>query len=306
MVQHQHHDSYFLGENNLIPPTRSRQRIGDEAEMFKAHRKNSTITSDSEDETATSLSSSQFEDEHHDGTSSRSSCRLGQDVEACTTVEIPDRKHVSFSNVQVRTYELIVGDNPDCSFPLSLGWRYQEEDTLDVDSFEQQRHERQEDAIGNTYTNLQQPQHQPPGPSKCLPKFPLTLHQRRLRLRSLGHTEVDLRRAERKRRIELALQWAGGQFPKEEDFPYSKKYYLNYVLWWQTNKSFEGAPAFWVDSRSCIHSYTFVFLRFQSLHVETYLGRQQCMQRCCLCILNYTKTLFLFVNDAVVSMYAFT
>ena len=85
------------------------------------------------------------------------------------------------------------------------------------------------------YKSQQQQQQPSPGPfsqplKEKLPILPLTLQERRLRLRSLGYTEQQLRKAERKRRIELSLQWASGQFPKQMDYPYSQRYFLNYVL----------------------------------------------------------------------------
>ena len=59
---------------------------------------------------------------------------------------------------------------------------------------------------------------------------PLTLYERRLILRAQGHSEQILRNEERRRRIELSLQWASGHFPKQDDFPYSQRFFLNYVL----------------------------------------------------------------------------
>ena len=43
---------------------------------------------------------------------------------------------VSFSDVTVRHYELVLGDNPYCKFPLALGWSYGLEETHKVDHFE--------------------------------------------------------------------------------------------------------------------------------------------------------------------------
>ena len=124
-------------------------------------------------------------------------------------------KHVSFSEVHVRTYQVILGDNPECSCPLSLGWKHTVWDIVDIDTYETLKERTREQHLA--------------GPLSFA-RAPLSLHERRLRLRSMGFTENELRRSERKRRIELSLQWAGGQFPKSEEFPYSNHFFLNYVL----------------------------------------------------------------------------
>mmetsp|Transcript_6833 Transcript_6833/g.13899 ORF Transcript_6833/g.13899 Transcript_6833/m.13899 type:complete len:162 (+) Transcript_6833:120-605(+) len=52
------------------------------------------------------------------------------------------KKTVSFSTVQVRSYQVILGDHPYCSegCPLSLGWDYEEQDKATVVSdFEARR-----------------------------------------------------------------------------------------------------------------------------------------------------------------------
>ena len=128
---------------------------------------------------------------------------------SCTSLRA--EKRVSFSEVQVRIYELIPGDNPDCSFPLSLGWKHSKTETWGVDAYEKQG-KRGEHSGCDFF------------------RAPLSQYERRLRLRSLGFTEKELRQAERKRRVELCLQWSYGQFPKSEDYPYSHHYFLNYIL----------------------------------------------------------------------------
>ncbi|CAB9501195.1 expressed unknown protein [Seminavis robusta] len=154
-----------------------------------------------------------------------------------------NKKQVSFDGIQVRTYEVILGDNPDCSYPLSLGWRYNLSDTMDLDTYEGQRQqEKAQNVSAKDINKMHIGQLLSLSPTLnsssaidystegTLLPFPLTLHERRLRLRTLGHSEESLRQAERKRRIQLSMEWAGGQYPKQEAFPYSKKFFLHYVL----------------------------------------------------------------------------
>lgn len=157
------------------------------------------------------------------------------------TKKSTNKKHVSFSNVQVRTYEVILGDNPDCSFPLSLGWRYDAGDAVDVDTYESQYQQAPPEKHREDLHSMHIAQVLNPllsvSPSAIdystegsMTPLPLSLHERRLRLRAQGHSEQSLRQAERKRRIQLSMEWASGKFPKEETFPYSKKFFLHYVL----------------------------------------------------------------------------
>ena len=241
MVQHQNYQAHLLHRRQ---PRESAHGC-DDAEIVKAHQHpkyeklhNAPPPATSgEDETVNHSITSVDDDEFHAAIISHKQPDIGALTHASLTIndDKEKQKHVSFSNVQVRTYDLILGDNPDCSFPLSLGWRYNEQDKLDVEAFEHQRELKREERVKDIYKSQQQQQQPSPGPfsqplKEKLPILPLTLQERRLRLRSLGYTEQQLRKAERKRRIELSLQWASGQFPKQMDYPYSQRYFLNYVL----------------------------------------------------------------------------
>ena len=48
---------------------------------------------------------------------------------------------VGFGNVQVRHYNIVIGDHPLCTegLPLSLGWNYTSDDDLTLDEYEAQR-----------------------------------------------------------------------------------------------------------------------------------------------------------------------
>jgi hypothetical protein len=159
-------------------------------------------------------------------------------------------KHVSFSDVQVRSYEVILGDNPDCSFPLSLGWKYNEGNRVDVNTYESERQPRRGPKppvapvepdlntmhIGQVLdplflnTNRRIPGNPVDYASSTM--VPLMLHERRLRLRAQGHSEQRLRQQERKRRVQLMLEWCSGQFPKETGgFPYNTcAYFRHYII----------------------------------------------------------------------------
>jgi hypothetical protein len=161
-------------------------------------------------------------------------------------------KMVSFSDVQVRTYEVILGDNPDCSFPLSLGWKYSTAHKADVNTYEDEQQPKRTPKPRLQVASIEPDLNTMHIGQVLDPLFlttktrtqdnavdyasstiaPLTLHERRLRLRAQGHSEQSLRQQERKRRVQLALEWSSGQFPKEAGgFPYNTcAYFRHYIL----------------------------------------------------------------------------
>jgi hypothetical protein len=44
---------------------------------------------------------------------------------------------VSFGTTEVREYERVLGDHPNLSIGLAIGWDYQEQDSVSVDDYEQ-------------------------------------------------------------------------------------------------------------------------------------------------------------------------
>ena len=47
-------------------------------------------------------------------------------------------KHVSFSDVQIRGYDITIGDHPDCSMgpPISLGWDFYQYPSINLEQYE--------------------------------------------------------------------------------------------------------------------------------------------------------------------------
>jgi hypothetical protein len=54
------------------------------------------------------------------------------------------KKSVSFSSLEIREYEVVIGDHPCCTrgVPLSLGWEYSDAGRLNVDDYEEARSPR--------------------------------------------------------------------------------------------------------------------------------------------------------------------
>ena len=147
-------------------------------------------------------------------------------------------RSVSFTDVTVRHYDLILGDNPYVKYPLSLGWNYSKEEVHKVDAFECHRDERETQAsreriqprlyvppdVPYHYMNdVHTEQDYDDATSKPVE---LSLYERRARLRAFGYTEASLRQLERQRIVALALEWKGGGTPR---FPFSQHYIARYT-----------------------------------------------------------------------------
>ena len=50
-------------------------------------------------------------------------------------------KQVSFNDVQIRDYDVTIGDHPDCSIgpPISLGWDFKQSASIDLEEYETHR-----------------------------------------------------------------------------------------------------------------------------------------------------------------------
>lgn len=53
----------------------------------------------------------------------------------------PQRHRVSFGEIQVRKYPIILGDHPDCSSgpPISIGWEYRSHKPMDIEEYESRK-----------------------------------------------------------------------------------------------------------------------------------------------------------------------
>lgn len=107
---------------------------------------------------------------------------------ASATTNPVNKSTVSFTDVEVRHYKLIVGDNPFVEVPLSLDWDYDESQLVSVDEFEE-RHSRDD------YIHAQDME-------------PLDLSVRQVILRGVGYSNMQIRAEERRRRVILLMEWA--------------------------------------------------------------------------------------------------
>eukprot|EP00567_Pseudictyota_dubia_P018122 CAMPEP_0197438996 /NCGR_PEP_ID=MMETSP1175-20131217/5836_1 /TAXON_ID=1003142 /ORGANISM="Triceratium dubium, Strain CCMP147" /LENGTH=332 /DNA_ID=CAMNT_0042968817 /DNA_START=96 /DNA_END=1095 /DNA_ORIENTATION=+ len=87
------------------------------------------------------------------------------------------QKRVSFGQLSVRKYPIVLGDHPECSCgpPVTIGWMYREFNPVDVDEYEKRRSARKI------------------GMEMILPYF----RRREILTRVSGHTEVEISEATR-------------------------------------------------------------------------------------------------------------
>jgi len=117
-----------------------------------------------------------FEDSVHSDSENTSTCNDS----GFLTLEIKPqeccRKSVKFSNLEVREYIVVIGDHPCCTMgcPLSLGWDYQDCIAVAVDRYEATR-----------------------SPRRSRSQLKTSREERRKMLEG-GHSETELRRAERR------------------------------------------------------------------------------------------------------------
>jgi len=61
--------------------------------------------------------------------------------------------NVSFSNLEIREYNVALSDHPDCSFgpPIQLGWEYSAQELVSVDDYEEHRSPRRRNLVHDPY-----------------------------------------------------------------------------------------------------------------------------------------------------------
>ena len=70
--------------------------------------------------------------------------------------EVPIKRSsssVSFSNLEIREYNIALSDHPDCSYgpPIQLGWEYCEQDPVSVDVYEENRSPRRRNLVHDAF-----------------------------------------------------------------------------------------------------------------------------------------------------------
>lgn len=93
-------------------------------------------------DSSNTLSTVSSSDSHGDeGSGATSICVICNEHELSFEDKTNHLKAVSFGEVTVREYEIIIGDHPNCrtGFPLSLGWDYTDHCDVSVDQFEECR-----------------------------------------------------------------------------------------------------------------------------------------------------------------------
>ena len=163
-----------------------------------------------------------------------------------------NRKRVTFHNVSVRHYELIIGSNANkANFPLGLGWNYQSSDTVEVEEYEGARKRRLEQKIQDcirprlyvatdevgAVDHYQSDVHIDQDYDEDVNEIVLLdTQQRRTRLRNYGYTEAELRCAERHRKVTLALECSKynpeeeSSVPSQPPYFYSPKFMTRYCF----------------------------------------------------------------------------
>jgi hypothetical protein len=106
------------------------------------------------------------------------------------------RKNVHFSDVEVRIYNRILGDNPYVEIPLSIGWKYTSEETLPVDE-----HEARQFQADYLNAKNMEPMEE--------------VAQRMEKLLSAGIPKEVIQRDERRRKIQIVKEWLYRNDPKD-------------------------------------------------------------------------------------------
>jgi hypothetical protein len=105
------------------------------------------------------------------------------------------KKNVQFTDVHVRVYNRILGDNPYVEIPLSIGWEFTVEEPSSVEEHEVRQFEA--DYV------------------KANDMEPLEQAERMQKLVSVGIPKVVIQREERRRKIQIVKEWTYRMDPKD-------------------------------------------------------------------------------------------
>jgi hypothetical protein len=85
--------------------------------------------------------------------------------------DIEEQSKVSFSHIEMRDYEIKMGNNPSCTSgpPLELGWRYNKVSPITIDTYEETR-----------------------GPRRDRTEMMVPSHYRKEKLMEFGYTSRDI------------------------------------------------------------------------------------------------------------------
>jgi hypothetical protein len=117
-------------------------------------------------------------------------------------------QRVSFSNVHVQTYTVEYGTQKKV-YPLTLGWRVVHQSTTTVDSHQDECARQRQ---------------------KSTPPTRLSPDQRRQRLKSMGYSNSDVNRAERRRRTESAMPLAFSECLAYQNLPLREQELVDRLL----------------------------------------------------------------------------
>jgi hypothetical protein len=115
------------------------------------------------------------------------------------------KRRVSFSKAEYREYKITVAVAPEVSFPLTLDWQFHESTTIDLTK-----------DLGKN--------------SQHRELKPLNIRKRQRRLLNMGIPRGDLVAMERRRRVQLAGEWAFGNDAGAHPFNAEQKI-LQYALY---------------------------------------------------------------------------
>lgn len=184
----------------------------------------------------------------------REACTGGSSLQTTDTMSgVSHMKSVRFDTVDTRVFSRVVGDHPDTEIPLAIGWEFADRPSIPVEDFEQEKQtrkmiERIEDseACKPTKQGKQPPQNGISGPETSKKKLkragafsetshavtkseissqsedlePISMEERvHLLKRVAGYTRPEINREERRRRMQIMMEWTYRKDPSDVTQP---------------------------------------------------------------------------------------